>query len=526
MNQHFHVSRAGNAHSVAGLGGGGNHAVKGSNHHVLLRNNAYAPAQNAAGEGLIGNFRVGNHLACHGSQNFSCLTGHHRCLLLLLCSGFRILPHHQGENEGNAAGNGQQDGVEQGLVDNQVAGEAGNAVAAAPQAHNGAEHGADCAANHAADKGLHEAEVHAEDGRLRNAQRSGQRGGHRHGTGLHLMGLYSHRQTGAALGEVGSGGNGHPDIQPLSAGEHTHLNHIVHMMQAADHRQGVDGTHHQGAHAIAHRHQPLGKGQDVGLGSGEDGSDDGKGNKGGSQHRHQGGDKQVNDLRHNLVQPLLNPAHEPHGDNHRNHVALVAHLGHLEEQQLPGGNGFHTGNGPGIDQAGIDHGQTHNAAQEQIAAEHPGGADGHQHRQIGKSGGRNHVQETVPVRPGEGGNHLAQSLHQTHHQACGHNGGKNGYEYVAQSLDHSLGQGLLGSSGGLDLLLGGGGHTGDGEKLVINLVDGAGADDQLELTVGVEYTLDSLRVLQCRHVNLAVVCDYQPEPGRTVCCADDIFPAT
>ena len=99
---------------------------------------------------------------------------------------------------------------------------------------------------------------------------------------------------------------------------------------------------------------------------------------------------------------------------------------------------------------------------------------------------------------------MTQGFHQTHHQAGSHDGRKDGDEYVAQRLDHPLGQGLPGG-GGFDLVLGGGGHAGDGQKFIVDLVHRAGAQNELELAVGAEHALDPLHMFQGFHVDFAVV---------------------
>ena len=89
---------------------------------------------------------------------------------------------------------------------------------------------------------------------------------------------------------------------------------------------------------------------------------------------------------------------------------------------------------------------------------------------------------------------LGHALEQTHHKTGCDDGGKNGNENVAQSLHHVEGERLLCGCCGLDVSLGGCGHAADVEEFIINLVDGAGSDDDLELTVGAENALDAVDV--------------------------------
>ena len=75
---------------------------------------------------------------------------------------------------------------------------------------------------------------------------------------------------------------------------------------------------------------------------------------------------------------------------------------------------------------------------------------------------------------------------------------------------------------GTDVGLRRGGRAGDGQELVVNLVDGAGADDQLELTVGFKHALHAVDVLQGGLVDLAVIGDNEPQSGGAMRGTDDI----
>ena len=182
----------------------------------------------------------------------------------------------------------------------------------------------------------------------------------------------------------------------------------------------------------------------------------------------------------------------------------------------------------------MDHEEADDGAQEDVAAEDPGRGDGHQNGQADEGGVGDHVQELIPGGAFKGPNEfacegvgvadgLAEGLHETHHQAGGHDGGEDGDEDVAGGLQDLLPPGHLGGGGLLELRLGGGGQAGDGQEFVIDLVDGAGADDQLELTVGFEHALDAVNLLQSGLVQLAVVSNDQAEAGGTVGRADDII---
>ena len=171
----------------------------------------------------------------------------------------------------------------------------------------------------------------------------------------------------------------------------------------------------------------------------------------------------------------------------------------------------------------MHHHDADDSAEEDVAAKDAGCGDGDQYGQQGKRGVGCHIQEEIPAGTGEAGDGLAEGFDETHHQAGGHDGGEDGNEDVAGGLEDFLPPGHLGGGGLLDLRLGGGGEPGDGQELVIHLVDGSGADDQLELTVGFEHALDAFHVLQSLGIHLAVVGDDQTEAGGTMGCADDVL---
>ena len=102
--------------------------------------------------------------------------------------------------------------------------------------------------------------------------------------------------------------------------------------------------------------------------------------------------------------------------------------------------------------------------------------------------------------------------------------GMMGTKMSPRHLMARLKRGLLRRGGGLHLLLGGGGEAGDLEKFVVDLVDGAGAQNQLELAVGAEHALNPLHVFQSLHVDFPVVHRHQAKPRGAVGRADQVLP--
>lgn len=79
-----------------------------------------------------------------------------------------------------------------------------------------------------------------------------------------------------------------------------------------------------------------------------------------------------------------------------------------------------------------------------------------------------------------------------------------------------VGRGLLG------LRLGCGGDAGLLDELVIDLVDGAGSKDHLELACGLEVALGPNHVVELGLVDLSVIRDDQAQAGGTVRRRDDV----
>ena len=205
-------------------------------------------------------------------------------------------------------------------------------------------------------------------------------------------------------------------------------------------------------------------------------------------------------------------------------MALVADLLDVKEPQVPGGylSGGVVADGPGVDEGGVHHHQADDRAQEDVAAKHAGGGNGDQHGQEGEGGIGDQVQEGEPVGLTESGPELRDGFHQTHHQAAGHDGGQDGNEHVAGGLEDLLPPGHLGGGGRLHVVLGSGGSAGHGEEFVVHLVDGAGADDELQLAVALKHALHAVHIFQRLLFHLAVVRDHQAEAGRAMRRADHV----
>ena len=124
---------------------------------------------------------------------------------------------------------------------------------------------------------------------------------------------------------------------------------------------------------------------------------------------------------------------------------------------------------------------------------------------------------------------LRESLDETHHKTGSNDGGKDRDENITDGLQSLSPDRCLCSCRRFDVILRAGRNTGDRDEFIKDLVDGAGADDQLELSVGLEHALDAIDFLQSLLVDFPVIRDNETQSCRAVrggdhvCAASDII---
>ena len=228
------------------------------------------------------------------------------------------------------------------------------------------------------------------------------------------------------------------------------------------------------------------------------------------------------------MQPLFDLAHDPYGDDHRDHMPLVAHQRHLVQTAEHRLHHLHAGgDGPGVLQVGVDHDHADDRPQERVAPKHLGGRKSDQNRQkhIGCVGKQlcKYKQRAGGVQLYKAvGCHEVQRFHQAHQKAGSHNGGDDGDKDVSQRLDAPPVPGGTCGSRLLDCLFAGVLHAGQLDKRIINFVYDAGAKDDLQLALGFKYALDPFYIFQRLFVRLGVVCDHKTQPGGAVGCGEDV----
>ena len=243
------------------------------------------------------------------------------------------------------------------------------------------------------------------------------------------------------------------------------------------------------------------------------------------------------------MQPFFDHTHEPDGYNDRNDVALVTGTLNSNEvaDQVPAGNNavcdteeavdrICVCNIPAVQECGVDHQKTDDRAQEQVAAEDSCCGNSDDDRQIRESSICDDVQELEPVAVAEAqAGDLRECLDETHHQTGCNDGGKDRNEDVTDGLQSLSPDRSLGRGGCLDVVLCAGCNAGDCDEFIKDFVDGTGADDQLELSVGLEHALDAVDFLESRLVYFPVISDNETQSCRAVrggdhvCAAADII---
>ena len=311
-------------------------------------------------------------------------------------------------------------------------------------------------------------------------------------------------------------------------------------MQAGDDDGAVEEAEDQAAEDTERRVRPVNAvGQVVGELAG-DGADNDEGQEAGDQQGDERGQQEVRGALEDLVQVLLDEAHDPGddqgGDDHR----LVADLGDLEAEEVPHGGlvrvcpelggGRRVRHGVGGQQRRGDHGCAHRGTQVSVTAEalRSGEADEHGQEREGRRG--DEVDERVVV--GHRRVHLDDGLLaeealgrqdrvEGHKETTGDQCREDRDEDVRDHLDEAGEDVATGLRFFLGLVLGDLTHAMVRDHVGVDLVDVAGTDDDLEHAAGGECTLQIFVVIEGLLVDLGLVRDHQAETGCAVrCCAD------
>ena len=434
-----------------------------------------------------------------------------------------VLVQDKRDGKGHERGNREHDRVLHGLGQaQQDAKDAGNAGAGSRERGERADQGAAAAADAAGDEGLKEAQVHTKDGRLGNTHEGRQGRRKRQALDLGVARLKGNGERGATLGDVGSTGNGQP-IGHAVLGELAKIDGGVHLVDTGNDRGSIEQADDEGTDAKGQGEQGLNQTEDGVLGPYNDGANGDKRHEHGHEYGDKRGHKEVEHLGNDIVQTLLEEGQDRAGDDDGDDVALITDPLKAVHAGDDGDHGLHTlgGNRVGALQRGIDERATDDSAQVRVGAEGLGRRVANQDLQDAKGRARDQVGDFVDAvigveRDKAIGGHKVERAHNAQQQARSHDGGNDGDEDIAEYLNSAHKEVLLLRSGLLDLGLGGGIDTAEGDELVIDLVDSAGAKDDLELALCLKDTLSTVDVLDGLLVDLGVVGNHQTQTRRTM----------
>ena len=241
------------------------------------------------------------------------------------------------------------------------------------------------------------------------------------------------------------------------------------------------------------------------------------------------------------MEELLNVGEDEGNQHDRKHGTLVTRLLNLQTEEVPvlhRVGTFSTCQGccdvVAVHQRRGDHCGAHGQTQVGVTTEDLGGREANQHGQEGEGSCGEQVDDVRKVSPlgmhcNEAlgtkdplGSQHAVDCHQ--HTATDQHRDER-HEDVSNGLDEAGDNVALLGGNFLELVLGCLGCASSDEMLV-NLVDVAGADDNLELASVKEAALEVFVVVDCRLVDLVLVLQDEAKAGCAVCGCNDVAGAT
>lgn len=454
-------------------------------------------------------------------------------LLGLLGSLGLVLVQDKRDGKGNQRGDRKHDRVLHGLGQAQQDTEdTGNARAGGGQRSERADQGTATAADAASDEGLKETQVHTKDGRLGNAHEGGQGRRKRQALDLGIAGLKGNSERGATLGDVGSAGDGQP-VSHAVLGELSQVDGGVHLVDTRNDRGGIEQADDKGTDAEGQGQQGLDQTEDGVLGPDKDGADGNERHEHGHEHGDERGHKEVEHLGDNLVETLLQEGEDGAGDDDGDHVALIADPLKAVHAGDDGDHGLNAlgGNRVGALQRGVDERTADDGTQVRVGAKGLGGGVADQDLQNAKGRSRDQVGDLIDKvigveRDKAVGGHKVEGAHNAQQQARSHDGRDDGDKDVAEHLNGTHKDVLLLRRGLLDLGLGGSLDATERDELLVDLVDGAGAKNNLELALGLKDALGAIDILDGLLVNLGIIGNHQAQTRGTVRGRNNVVGAT
>ena len=233
------------------------------------------------------------------------------------------------------------------------------------------------------------------------------------------------------------------------------------------------------------------------------------------------------------MQALLEEGQNGAGDNDGDHVALIADPLKAVHAGDDGDHGLNAlgGNRVGALQRGVDERTADDSTQVRVGAKGLGGGVADQDLQNAKGRSRDQVGDLIDKvigveRDKAVGGHKVEGTHNAQQQARSHDGGDDGDKDVAEHLNGTHKDVLLLRRGLLDLGLGGSLDATERDELLVDLVDGAGAKNNLQLALGLKDALSAIDILDGLLVNLSVIGNHQAQASGAVRGRNNVVGAT
>ena len=304
-------------------------------------------------------------------------------------------------------------------------------------------------------------------------------------------------------------------------------------MDTGNDRGGIEQADDKGTDAEGQGQQGLDQTEDGVLGPDKDGADGNERHEHGHEHRDKRGHKEVEHLGNDLVQALLEEGQNGAGDDDGDHMALIADPLKAVHAGNDGDHSLHAlgGNRVGALQRGVDERTADDGAQIRVGAKGLSRGVADQDLQNAEGRARDQVGDLIDKvigveRDKAVGGHKVEGAHNAQQQARSHDGGDDGDKDVAEHLNGTHKDVLLLRRGLLDLGLGGSLDAAERDELLVDLVDGAGAKNNLQLALGLKDALSAVDILEGLIVNLGVIGNHQAQTRGAVCGRNNVVGAT
>ena len=304
-------------------------------------------------------------------------------------------------------------------------------------------------------------------------------------------------------------------------------------MDTGNDRGSIEQADDKGTDAEGQGQQGLDQTEDGVLGPDKDGADGNERHEHGHEHRDKRGHKEIEHLGDNLVETLLEEGENGAGDNDGDNVALITDPLKAVHAGDDGDHGLHAlgGNRVGALQRGVDERTADDGAQVRVGAKGLSRGVTDQDLQNAKRRARdqvgNLINKVIGVERDKAvGGHKVEGAHNAQQQARSHDGGDDGDKDVAEHLNGTHKDVLLLRRCLLDLGLRGSLDATERDELLVDLVDGASAKNNLELALGLKDALGAIDILDGLLVDLGIIGNHQAQTRGAMRGRDDVVGAT